>query len=133
MLQQSLRDAQKQIATLQQQLESANQQLEESSNQLAALRSEQDKGNSVSIVQQKQLAENLDEINKLKKQITDQLADKVANSLDYAAEKMRDSQALMQLKKLLAESQNQSVALNKQIAELTAAQAANAKALAEAR
>ena len=132
-LQQSLRDAQKQIATLQQQLESANQQLEESSNQLAALRSEQDKGNSVSIVQQKQLAENLDEINKLKKQITDQLADKVANSLDYAAEKMRDSQALMQLKKLLAESQNQSVALNKQIAELTAAQAANAKALAEAR
>ena len=132
-LQQSLRDAQKQIATLQQQLESANQQLEESSSQLAALRSEQDKGNSVSIVQQKQLAENLDEINKLKKQITDQLADKVANSLDYAAEKMRDSQALMQLKKLLADSQNQSVALNKQIAELTAAQAANAKALAEAR
>ena len=132
-LQQSLRDAQKQIATLQQQLESANQQLEESSSQLAALRSEQDKGNSVSTVQQKQLAENLDETNKLKKQITDQLADKVANSLDFAAEKMRDSQALMQLKKLLADSQNQGVALNKQIAELTAAQTANAKALAEAR
>ena len=132
-LQQSLRDAQKQIAALQQQLDSANQQLEESSSQLTALRGEQDKGNSVSTVQQKQLAENQDEINKLKKQITDQLAEKVANSLDFAAEKMHDSQALMQLKKLLAESQNQSVALNKQIAELTAAQTANANALAEAR
>ncbi len=132
-LQQSLRDAQKQIAALQQQLDSANQQLEESSSQMTALRGEQDKGNSVSTVQQKQLAENQDEINKLKKQITDQLAEKVANSLDFAAEKMHDSQALMQLKKLLAESQNQSVALNKQIAELTAAQTANASALAEAR
>ena len=132
-LQQSLRDAQKQIAALQQQLDSANQQLEESSSQLTALRGEQDKGNSVSTVQQKQLAENQDEINKLKKQITDQLAEKVANSLDFAAEKMHDSQALMQLKKLLAESQNQGVALNKQIAELTAAQTANANALAEAR
>ena len=132
-LQQSLRDAQKQIAALQQQLDSANQQLEESSSQLTALRGEQDKGNSVSTVQQKQLAENQDEINKLKKQITDQLAEKVANSLDFAAEKMHDSQALMQLKKLLAESQNQGVALNKQIAELTATQTANASALAEAR
>ncbi|EPM0025671.1 hypothetical protein PU088_004074, partial [Citrobacter farmeri] len=130
-LHKSLSDAQTQIATLQQQLQSANQQLAERENQLAALHDdgEQDKSNAAA-VQQKQLAENLNEINKLKTQLTDLLAEKVANSLEFATEKTRDNLALTQLKKLLTESQNQGAALNKQIAALAAEQTANARALA---
>ncbi|MFJ3457402.1 FKBP-type peptidyl-prolyl cis-trans isomerase N-terminal domain-containing protein [Scandinavium goeteborgense] len=130
-LQKKLVDTQKQLESLQQQWQDVNQQFEEKAQQLEQLRNTQKNDTTAALDLKKSQAENQNQIDALKAEISVLTAAQVTNQLELAAAKTRDSQDVLQLKKSLAETQDQRKSLIEQIATLTASQMANAKALAE--
>ncbi|SNY62265.1 FKBP-type peptidyl-prolyl cis-trans isomerase [Enterobacter sp. CC120223-11] len=131
-LQKKLAESQKQRNQLEIQQKSVQQQLEEKSQQLAAMSKVQSGEKALDDGQKAQLTDLQNQNAALKKQITTLTASQISNSLELAAAKTLESQAVSQLKKQLAESQDKAVALTAQITDLTAKTAATEKA-AEAR